>query len=104
MNARTKPEAPLKAPGRSPRRPSRRRVRGGSVRELIAGNRTNGCVHYPFADGHQRDYHVRVLEDCAGGSDVRAHTAALEAMEYLQTGARRTSQEVLAAIRELVAA
>jgi hypothetical protein len=45
-----------------------------------------------------------VLEDCVGGSDVRAHTAALEAMEYLQTGARRTSQEVLAAIRELVAA
>ena len=71
---------------------------------LLAGNLTNVCVHYTFADAHQRDYHVRVLEDCVGGSDLRAHTAALEAMEYLQTGARRTSQEVLAAIRDLVPA
>src|SRR2546427_7943035 len=71
---------------------------------LLAGNLTNVCVHYTFADAHQRDYHVRVLEDCVGGSDLRAHTAALEAMEYLQTGARRTSQEVLAALRELVPA
>ena len=80
-------------------------LRGLGVQTLLlAGNLTNVCVHYTFADAHQRDYHVRVLEDCVGGSDVRAHTAALEAMEYLQTGARRTSQEVLAAIRELVAA
>jgi nicotinamidase-related amidase len=80
-------------------------LRGLGVRTLLlAGNLTNVCVHYTFADAHQRDYQVRVLEDCVGGSDVRAHTAALEAMEYLQTGARRTSQEVLAAIRELVPA
>ena len=80
-------------------------LRGLGVQTLLlAGNLTNVCVHYTFADAHQRDYHVRVLEDCVGGSDVRAHTAALEAMEYLQTGARRTSQEVLAAIRELVPA
>jgi nicotinamidase-related amidase len=80
-------------------------LRGLGVQTLLlAGNLTNVCVHYTFADAHQRDYHVRVLEDCVGGSDVRAHTAALEAMEYLQTGARRTSQEVLAAIRDLVPA
>ena len=80
-------------------------LRGLGVRTLLlAGNLTNVCVHYTFADAHQRDYHVRVLEDCVGGSDVRAHNAALEAMEYLQTGARRRSQEVLAAIRELVPA
>ena len=71
---------------------------------LLAGNLTNVCVHYTFADAHQRDYHVRVVEDCVGGSDVRAHTAALEAMEYLQTGARRSSDEVLAALRGLVPA
>ena len=80
-------------------------LRGLGVQTLLlAGNLTNVCVHYTFADAHQRDYHVRVLEDCVGGSDQRAHTAALEAMEYLQTGARRTSDEVLAAIRKLVAA
>jgi nicotinamidase-related amidase len=80
-------------------------LRGLGVQTLLlVGNLTNVCVHYTFADAHQRDYHVRVLEDCVGGSDLRAHTAALEAMEYLQTGARRVSDEVLAAIQELVPA
>jgi nicotinamidase-related amidase len=80
-------------------------LRGLGVQTLLlAGNLTNVCVHYTFADAHQRDYHVRVLEDCVGGSDVPAHIASLEAMEYLQTGARRTSDEVLAAIRDLVPA
>jgi len=66
---------------------------------LLVGGLTDVCVHYTFADAHQRDYHVRVLEDCVGGSDVRAHTAALEAMEYLQTGARRTSEAPVRPIR-----
>jgi nicotinamidase-related amidase len=80
-------------------------LRGLEVQTLLlAGNLTNVCVHYTFADAHQRDYHVRVMEDCVGGSDVRAHTAALEAMEYLQRGARRTSDEVLATIQGLVPA
>ena len=80
-------------------------LRGLGVRTLVlVGNLTNVCVHYTFADAHQRDYHVRVLEDCVGGSDVPAHTAALEAMEYLQRGARRTSAELLATIRDSVPA
>jgi hypothetical protein len=41
-----------------------------------------------------------VVEDCVGGSSEPAHAAALNAMEYLQTGARRRCDEVLAAIRE----
>ena len=65
---------------------------------LLVGNLTDVCVHYTFADAHQLDYFVRVLEDCVGGSHERRHEASLDAMEYLQAGARRRSDEVLAAI------
>ncbi|HEV7787594.1 MAG TPA: cysteine hydrolase [Pseudonocardia sp.] len=76
-------------------------LRGLGVRTLIlVGGLTDVCVHYTFADAHQRDFHVRVVEDCVGGSSEPAHEAALNAMEYLQTGARRRCDEVLAAIRE----
>ncbi len=54
-------------------------------------------MQYTFVDGHQGDYHCRVVEDCVGGSSQAAHDAALNAMEYLQTGARRMSGEILAA-------
>ena len=65
---------------------------------LLVGGLTDVCVHYTFADAHQRDYHVRVLEDCVLGSTVERHEASLSAMEYLQHGARRTGEEVLAAL------
>jgi biuret amidohydrolase len=65
---------------------------------LLVGGLTDVSVHYTFADARQRDYHVRVLEDCVFGSTVERHNAALSAMEYLQHGARRTSEEVLAAL------
>jgi nicotinamidase-related amidase len=74
-------------------------LRGLGVRTLIlVGGLTDICVHYTFADAHQRDFHVRVVEDCVGGSSEAAHEAALNAMEYLQTGARQRCDEVLAAI------
>lgn len=80
-------------------------LRGLGVQTLLlVGNLTDVCVHYTFADAHQRDYHVRVLEDCVGGSSIPAHEASLRAMEYLQSGARRTSGEALAAMREVVPA
>lgn len=66
---------------------------------ILVGALTNVCVHYTFADAHQRDYHCRVVEDCVGGSDEAAHEAALTAMEYLQHGARRSSDEVIEALR-----
>ena len=59
------------------------------------------CVHYTFADAHQRDYYVRVVTDCVGGSSQYRHDAALDAMEYLQTGALRTTDEILAAFAAL---
>lgn len=68
---------------------------------LLVGGHTDVCVHYTFVDAHQHDYHCRVVEDCVAGSGLEAHEAALRAMEYLQTGARRTSDEVAAAFADL---
>lgn len=65
---------------------------------LLCGGLTDVCVHYTFVDGHQSDYFCRVIEDCVAGSSKEAHEAALRAMEYLQTGARRRLDEVLAAM------
>ena len=66
---------------------------------ILTGGLTDVCVHYTFVDGHQHDYFCRVVEDCVGGSSQRAHEGALEAMEYLQTGARRSLHEVKAAFQ-----
>jgi nicotinamidase-related amidase len=68
---------------------------------ILIGGLTDVCVHYTFADAHQRDYYVRVVTDCVGGSSQYLHDAALEAMEYLQTGAKRTTEEILAAFSQL---
>ena len=67
---------------------------------LLCGGLTNVCVHYTFVDGHQSDYFCRVIEDCVAGSGEDAHEAALQAMEYLQEGARRSLDEVLEAMEE----
>ena len=65
---------------------------------LLTGGLTDVCVHYTFVDGHQGDYFCRVIEDCTAGSSPEAHEAALRAMEYLQTGARRSLDEALTAM------
>jgi nicotinamidase-related amidase len=67
---------------------------------LLCGGLTDVCVHYSFVDAHQSDYFCRVIEDCVAGSSESAHESALRAMEYLQTGARRSLDEVLAAMEE----
>jgi nicotinamidase-related amidase len=68
---------------------------------ILIGGHTDVCVHYTFVDGHQHDYFCRVVEDCGAGSSLDAHDEALRAMEYLQTGARRSSAEVIAASEDL---
>jgi len=67
---------------------------------ILIGGLTDVCVHYTFVDAHQSDYYTRVIEDCVIGSSYEAHNASLAAMEYLQTGARRTMAEVLTALAE----
>ena len=64
---------------------------------ILIGGHTDVCVHYTFVDAHQHDYFCRVVEDCVAGSSREAHDAALAAMEYLQTGARRSLEEILEA-------
>jgi nicotinamidase-related amidase len=68
---------------------------------VLIGGLTDVCVHYTFADAHQRDFYVRVVSDAVGGSSVARHDASLSAMEYLQTGAVRTSDEIIGGFAEL---
>ena len=67
---------------------------------ILCGGLTDVCIHYTFVDGHQHDYFCRVIEDCVAGSGYAAHEASLNAMEYLQTGARRSLDEVLNAMEK----
>lgn len=70
---------------------------------ILIGGHTDVCVHYTFVDAHQHDYFCRVVEDCVAGSSIEAHEASLRAMEYLQTGARRSTTEVVDAFRTFAA-
>jgi biuret amidohydrolase len=67
----------------------------GASTLVLIGGLTDVCVHYTFADGHQHDYHVRVVSDCVIGSSEARHAASLSAMEYLQHGACRTTSDVI---------
>lgn len=71
---------------------------------ILFGGLTDVCVHYTAVDGHQSDYRVRVATDAVGGSSQRAHDAALEAIEYLQSEALATTDELIAAMEEWAAA
>jgi len=67
---------------------------------ILCGGFTDVCVHYTFVDGHQHDYYCRVVEDAVAGSSVPAHEAALIAMEYMQHGARRSTEAMIAAFSQ----
>lgn len=72
-------------------------LKGLGARTLIlVGGMTDVCVHYSFVDGHQHDYHCRVVSDAVGGTSRAAHDASLAAMEYLQTGAVLSAERMLA--------
>lgn len=80
-------------------------LRGLKAETLImVGGFTDVCVHYSFVDAHQNDYYCRVVSDCVSGSSQEAHDASLKAMEYLQAGALRSSDEIIAAFEERKAA
>jgi nicotinamidase-related amidase len=64
---------------------------------VLTGGLTDVCVHYTFADAHQHDFYTRVVEDAVLGSSLSRHAASLDAMEYLQAGARRSAAELLEA-------
>jgi nicotinamidase-related amidase len=62
---------------------------------IICGVASNVCVHYTAAAGHQRDYRLKVVEDCCAGSTVEEHEAALTQINYLQNGSRVSLDEIL---------
>jgi nicotinamidase-related amidase len=68
---------------------------------VLIGALTDVCVHYTFVDAHQHDYHTRVVDDCVIGSSESRHLAALDAMEYLQSGARCTTEQAIEAFGSL---
>lgn len=67
---------------------------------VLCGGLTDVCVHYTFVDAHQHDYRIRVAQDVVSGSSQAAHDASLNAMEYLQTGALRSSEEIISAFAQ----
>lgn len=71
---------------------------------MLVGGLTDVCIHYTAVDAHQHDYHVRVLQDCVGGSSDRAHQASLEAIEYLQRDALVTAEQVQNSLRAMIEA
>jgi nicotinamidase-related amidase len=72
-------------------------LRGLKTNTLImVGGFTDVCVHYSFADAHQRGYTCCVVEDCVAGSSLAAHEAALQAMEFLQPGSRCRRDDLIA--------
>lgn len=70
---------------------------------ILCGCLTDVCVHYTFVDGHQHDYFCRVVEDGVAGSSLAAHKASLNAMEYLQTGARCSLDVAISQLNNLKA-
>ena len=66
---------------------------------LMVGGFSDVCVHYAFADAHQRDYVCRVVEDCVAGSSLSAHEAALAAMGHLQPDSRCVRDELIVALQ-----
>lgn len=66
---------------------------------LVTGVDSNVCVLWTVGEAFQRDYHVRVIEDCVAGSNPEEHEAALLIMRALVSGGRAVvSHEVIAAL------
>jgi nicotinamidase-related amidase len=62
---------------------------------LVTGVDSNVCVLWTVGDAFQRDYHVRVIEDCVAGSNPEEHEAALLIMRKLVSGGQRVTSETL---------
>lgn len=64
---------------------------------LVTGVCTDVCVLWTVGDAFQRDYHVRVIEDCTAGSAPDRHEAALMIMRsFTYDGDAITAVRVLA--------
>ena len=55
---------------------------------LVTGVCSNVCVLWTVGDAFQRDYHVRVVEDCIAGSSAEENNAAALIMRALVSAGR----------------
>ena len=55
---------------------------------VICGVSSDVCVHWTAGDAFQRDYHVRVVEDCTAGLHPADHAASLLVLRNLCSGGR----------------
>ncbi|ERG94366.1 MAG: nicotinamidase-like amidase [Haloquadratum walsbyi J07HQW2] len=53
---------------------------------LVAGAMMNVCVHHTAQGAHERDFVFRVVEEYTAGTSQSPHDAALEMLDYLQSG------------------
>jgi nicotinamidase-related amidase len=68
---------------------------------LVTGLDSNVCVLWTVGDAWQRDYHVRVVEDCVAGSNPEEHEAALLIMRTLVSGGVPiTSDEIIGTLQQ----
>jgi nicotinamidase-related amidase len=71
---------------------------------LVTGVSSDVCVHWTVGEAFQRDYRVRVLEDCVAGTSEADHAASLLIMRNLVTaGQRFVSGDLEAALAGAVA-
>ena len=66
---------------------------------VVTGVSSDVCVHWTVGEAFQRDFHVRVLEDCVAGTTLDDHEASLLIMRNLvSAGQRFVSADLTAAL------
>ena len=66
---------------------------------LVTGVSSDVCVHWTVGEAFQRDFHVRVLEDCVAGNSVELNEASLLIMRSLVSAEQAfTSADLLGAL------
>jgi nicotinamidase-related amidase len=66
---------------------------------VVTGVSSDVCVHWTVGEAFQRDFHVRVLEDCVAGTSLEDHEASLLIMRNLvSAGERFTSADLTDAL------
>jgi nicotinamidase-related amidase len=72
---------------------------------LVTGVSSDVCVHWTVGEAFQRDYHVRVAEDCVAGTSQLDHEASLLIMRNLvSAGVAYQSDDLLRALAAAPAA
>lgn len=68
---------------------------------LVTGVSSDVCVHWTVGEAFQRDYHVRVMEDCVAGTSEEDHRASLLIMRNLvSAGEAFHSSDLLEALAQ----